>query len=357
MVKKIFVFFGKVPLLVLLGIFHVLLYLLIPGNNGWIETYYSDGLFQVLGVFLTVLFGWTSFPIGWLLLFLVCISIIFQVGKTLRNRNRIEKLKYLFLYSCNVLALVFVIFIWTWGWNYKGINQAFDETTPLPNYTKSEIDSFLKEEVEEWIKFEAEPMDVKYLEEMSYENDVNELLNKVLPKEKTKTKFSFIKKIKEGLYFLFGGAGLYVFWTGEPSIDMGLHYLARPIVVAHEKAHSCGISGEGECDFYAFQALYNSENISLKRAYHVSMIRELLRIKRINYAVDYEEAVMNFPSSLQSLILDIKTKHKSYPLLSTWFREYLYDRFLKSQGINQGIENYSSGFLWHLYKIKNAKPI
>jgi len=56
------------------------------------------------------------------------------------------------------------------------------------------------------------------------------------------------------LFSYLGISGIFVPFTGEPSVNVLQPDVALPIVVAHEKAHQRGVTHEGEANFAAFLA-------------------------------------------------------------------------------------------------------
>src|SRR5690606_21319492 len=55
-----------------------------------------------------------------------------------------------------------------------------------------------------------------------------------------------------GLLRKLGIMGIYFPFTGESYIDPSLHLLEKPFTIAHEMAHSFGITNEGEANFAAW---------------------------------------------------------------------------------------------------------
>ena len=62
------------------------------------------------------------------------------------------------------------------------------------------------------------------------------------------------------LFSYLGVSGIFIPFTGEPSVNVLQPDVALPIVVAHEKAHQRGVTHEGEANFAAFLACANESS-------------------------------------------------------------------------------------------------
>ncbi len=93
------------------------------------------------------------------------------------------------------------------------------------------------------------PLDFRTLNEV-----IDERLKELaLPGDPIQYRTSPVKKlfVSEALSYL-GVSGVFIPFTGEPSMNGMIPDVFIPIVVAHEKAHQRGITNEGEANFVAF---------------------------------------------------------------------------------------------------------
>jgi len=118
-------------------------------------------------------------------------------------------------------------------------------------------------------------------------------------------------------FLRFGTAGLYWPFVGEGNIDSGLHELQQPFTMAHELAHGYGITNEGVCNFIAYLACQNAENDFIRYSGLVTYWR---------YAAIAYQGFENLDK---------------YPDIMPTFRNFAYDKYLKSQGISEGLASYS----------------
>ena len=144
-----------------------------------------------------------------------------------------------------------------------------------------------------------------------------------------------------GFLLRFGAAGIYNPFTGECNIDKGLPNLTKPYTLAHEFCHGYGFGDEGTCSFLAYLALSNSRDTFLKYTAELAFWRELASSYRKSNPSDYKIIWDKLPSGFQKDIQLIHTTIQQYPEYFEVFRVKAYDQYLKAQGIEEGINNYS----------------
>lgn len=80
------------------------------------------------------------------------------------------------------------------------------------------------------------------------------------------------------LFSYLGVSGIFIPFTGEPSVNVLQPDVALPLVVAHEKAHQRGVTHEGEASFAAFLACADeSSPVYFRYAAYLFATRYLLR--------------------------------------------------------------------------------
>ena len=84
-----------------------------------------------------------------------------------------------------------------------------------------------------------------------------------------------------------GILGIYFPFTGESYIDPTLHPLDKPFTIAHEMAHSYGVTDEGEANFIAWVICSNSDDPLLQYSGQLRLLRyqmnDLYRISKELY--------------------------------------------------------------------------
>ena len=89
-----------------------------------------------------------------------------------------------------------------------------------------------------------------------------------------------------------GIMGIYFPFTGESYIDPAIHVLEKPITVAHEMAHSYGVTNEGEANFIGWVICSNSDDPLLQYSGQLRLLRyqmnDLYRMSKELYTHFYK---------------------------------------------------------------------
>ncbi len=159
----------------------------------------------------------------------------------------------------------------------------------------------------------------------------------------------------EGTLRRLGISGIYNPFTGEANIDAGLTNLQQVYVLAHELAHSMGVTSEAEANFVSFLACLNSKDPMGEYAAQYMLWRQVAREVNRELTPEQVEALASkIPEELRidrEAIIRQYYKHEAYfPELT----DALNDTYLKVQGISSGIENYNE-FLQLYLSWRNSK--
>ncbi len=137
-----------------------------------------------------------------------------------------------------------------------------------------------------------------------------------------------------------GILGIYFPFTGESYIDPTLHVLEQPFTIAHEMAHSYGITNEGEANFIAWVICTNSPDPLLKYSGHLRLLLYQIRDFSNMAPKEYKEWLKTLDSGVRNDILSIQELNTKYPPISLELSRKANDVFLKSQGVTAGIKSY-----------------
>ena len=133
-----------------------------------------------------------------------------------------------------------------------------------------------------------------------------------------------------------------------------------PFTWAHEFTHGYGITSEAACNFIAYLACKESDDPLIQYAGHLGYWRYVAS----NYKSAEREKYTNFRKTLPSTIkLDLQSIYDNgdlYPDILPQVRDFIYGSFLKSQGISDGLKNYSKvvrmATAWRNKLQKNKAP-
>jgi hypothetical protein len=135
-------------------------------------------------------------------------------------------------------------------------------------------------------------------------------------------------------------AGVYIPFTGEGNIDPGLHYLQLPFVMAHEMSHAYGFGDEGTCNFLAYLACTQSEDLFLKYVGHLYYWRYVASDYREFQPEAYKDFFETLPVGVKSDLAAIRQEMDKYPDIFPAVRDAAYTAYLQAQGIQEGLKNY-----------------
>ncbi len=166
------------------------------------------------------------------------------------------------------------------------------------------------------------------------------------------------KLYPKGSLLYISTAGVYLPFVGEGHIDPGLHPITHPFTMMHEMSHGYGWTGEDVCNFLALLGSINSKDPVVRYSGYMAYWRYL----RSNaYRADKErwkslEPVIN--ESVTRDYMEMIEYTDRYPDILPKLRNLIYDNYLKSHGIKEGIVSYSEMIkLAHGWKEKNGSLI
>lgn len=147
-----------------------------------------------------------------------------------------------------------------------------------------------------------------------------------------------------------GILGIYFPFTGESYIDPTLHPLEKPFTIAHEMAHSYGVTDEGEANFIAWVICSNSEDPLLQYSGQLRLLRyqmnDLFRMSRDLYRDFYQ----GLPTGIRNDLLSIQKIQEQIKPFNLEISRKSNDLFLKTQGVKAGVNSYQQlpmlAFAW-----------
>ncbi|MFN3801353.1 DUF3810 domain-containing protein [Belliella pelovolcani] len=137
-----------------------------------------------------------------------------------------------------------------------------------------------------------------------------------------------------------GILGIYFPYTGESYIDPTLHPLEKPFTIAHEMAHSYGVTDEGEANFIAWVIGSNSDDILLQYSAQLRLLRyqmnDLYRMSKELYTHFYR----TLPVGIRNDLIAINRNAEKYKPINLEISRKSNDLFLKTQGVKAGVLSY-----------------
>lgn len=306
---------------------------------------YPNYIFPVLRNIYDYSLGFLPFPSIYLLLPFWIFVIVTYVKKERKGKGGFSVLSKVI----HILLFIYVTFYWFWGLNYKNDNLAvrldlepieiskedvFDEASLVMkkvNALRSELGSPIYalptlydfNEVEDSLRYHLEAV----LSELNLPNSGRVRARALQP---------------DGFLLRFSTSGIYIPFVFEGHIDGGLYHVQHPFTAAHEMAHGYGITNEGECNFLAILVCAGSQDKYIQYsgllAYWRYMANDVLRRDR-------SLGTQLLDQRSEGVICDVEEIFKTfekYPDILPRWRDFIYDAYLKNNGIREGLKSYSS---------------
>ncbi|MEL6390421.1 MAG: DUF3810 family protein [Bacteroidota bacterium] len=314
----------------------------LPYDSQFVERWYSRGIFPLFRQSWDWTFGFSPVPLLYALLLLIGFMLIRSV---VRSTGRWGK-----LWSClRSLTLIFcalyVLFYWTWGFNYKRA----DVKNRLPVMTV-DIDEELI--FNEYLRVTDSLIQLRNnITDVSKEWDAHQLEQQVRHDlvawfdeiELPSTGKVRVRALRpSGSLLVISTAGVYLPFVGEGHIDGGLHPITYPFTMMHEMTHGYGWTGEDVCNFFALMGTIRSQNPRIRYSGYMGYWRYLranaFRTNKVRFR-DMDECL---DPRIKSDYRDIFAYTDRYPDIMPRLRDLIYDQYLKSHGIADGIVSYSA---------------
>ena len=268
-----------------------------------------------------------------------------------------DKLGYSIRSLFNSLGALIFLFLILWGYNYQRI-PIFEQIgmKPIPlnqeqlmgelELTRNILNQLRYNIEEDTIAIES-IMDYRDLEKLVRANMRENLYLLGLnftgePRTKQFYPAGFMRKM--------GILGIYFPFTAESYIDPTLHPLEKPFTIAHEMAHSYGVTDEGEANFIGWVICSNSDDPLLQYSGQLRLLRyqmnDLYRMSKEDYAAFYK----TIPKGIRNDLISIQIAQQEIKPFNLEISRKSNDLFLKTQGVKAGVNSYQQlpmlAFAW-----------
>lgn len=239
------------------------------------------------------------------------------------------------------------MFYWLWGYNYSKPN--FESTMQL------EVDRINTTQLfNELYRVHSELTllrtglitDAKYLEddlanglEAKIRNDLEDFLTDTDYPRNGRVRIR--KLFPKGSLLRISTAGVYIPFAIEGHIDPGLHPLTWPATMAHEMAHGYGFTDEGTCNFIGYLVCINSDDTYMQYSGWLMYFRYLYSNARRAERTKFKQFMSNISKEVYNDLLEIDKYANRYPDIMPKVRDAVYDSYLKTHGVKEGLMSYS----------------
>ena len=315
-------------------------------HPNFIETYYSNGIYQYTSKLFRYVFGWFPFSVGDLL---YLFAIIYGIRWFVKNRKRIVKdTKAWFVDIISVLSIVYFLFHLLWGMNYY--RQPLHDNLKLEaDYTTEELVIVTKMLIEKSNKIHSQIVKKDSLKVViPYEK--NNIIN-LVPSGYKNLKHDFPdleyqpKSLKKSLFsypLAYSSVGGYLNpLTNEAQLNGIIPTYKFPTTASHEIAHQLGYAAENEANFIGCLAAINHNNMYFNYSGYTFGLRYCLNeiYTRDELLYDTLVATVN-PGILKNYKETREFRDAHYSPLVPFFNKF-FNGFLKANNQDKGMESYS----------------
>jgi hypothetical protein len=318
----------------------LLFMLLLPDTLN--EYLYKGKIYPVLRTMLNGLFGYSPFPAFFLLFFAILlyfVAIVFYAWKEkafLKGGIRILAL----------LTMLLSAFFWLWGIHYSLPSPTVDiRSDQIEIRSKDVLKTIDKALAHRYlISRDTDAIPPEWPHNLEQELKLKQLqwLHKGIallgyPPLKAALQVRYWPK---GSLLRVGVSGIYLPFTGEPTMDRALHALRMPSTALHELGHSMGFTGEGDCNLIAYLAGMQSDNPFVRYSALLERLRDELYLLAMTDFEAYEAVKSAIPEAINSDMMSIRMHHSKYKGKLTNVGYWMNDQYLKSLGVEDGIDDY-----------------
>jgi hypothetical protein len=333
-----------------LGLVSLLIRYLFSLNPYFTEVVYSRGLFPVLRTIWDYTLGWSPIPLLYLAVPLL-LFLLYRAWK--RSRKKVSWRHRMGRALLNLLALsgaILFLFFWAWGYNYQ--------RQPVEHRLGLKVEKMDKEDLAAEFRIATAEL-IEAYEDLEDRDSSQTLESERLPEKLEPHMREVLEEVLEendyptpgrvrarriyprGTLIQFGASGIYIPLIGEGQVDAALIPASQPFVLAHELAHGYGFGDEGSCNYWAFQACSQSANAAVrysgKLEYWIDVAQLYNRLDRESFTLARDQ----LPGGIRADLRAIREVYQKYPGFFPKVSEKVYDTYLQSQGIEEGIANYS----------------
>jgi len=156
-----------------------------------------------------------------------------------------------------------------------------------------------------------------------------------------------VKWMPKGFLLSNGTSGMCAPFTLEALVDKGLPDTALVYSAAHELGHIAGFCPEDEASFIGWVAGLQAEDKFARYASALSAYSDLMDQLRSD---EFKKAFAALPESAKEDLRKADEAYRKYRI--AWFSRIswrAYNRYLQSQGVHEGVQNYSHGITLLVY--------
>ncbi len=312
------------------------------------DALYSRGLYPLVARGFAM-FGRLSFSLAEPLFVALVLILIFGIYRWSRGkRDRFRRAVVAIWVVAGAVALTFLCL---WGFNYArpslqerlGLSREDIEASAV--FDAGRRAAMLTSELYEELLPRESPTALPFgFEELNLRLD-NAYGHLALPGDSLSFRPAPAKPLQSSTLFSYLGiSGIFIPFTGEPSVNALQPDVALPMVVAHEKAHQRGITHEGEATFAAFLACAQPANTTYFRYAAYLFATRYLLSEASNYRPrdEVDAAWELLGDGPKDDLRAIRNFWRRYEGPAAIVANTINDQYLKTMQVPGGIQSYGT---------------
>ena len=319
---------------------------LLKNNSGFVEQYYSKGLYPIISKLLNTSFKWSPVSLGDLL---YIAAIIYMTKWIIMNWKRVRTQPKVFVLDIlTSLSVVYFLFHFCWGLNYY--RDSLHVTLNLKTtYTTKELKIITSKLVSKTNSLHLsiandsfQKIDTPYsfnemviLSQQGFRQLESEYPNFIHPGKNTK------KSLFSTPLTYMGFGGYFNPFTLEAQVNSIMPKSSMITTIAHEQAHQLGYAAENEANFIGFLACIHNNDLYYKYAGYAFALRYCL-IELSRRDIDcYNNTVGLIHPGILKKFKETSEFWKAYNNPLEPLIKRVYSSFLIANNQEKGIESYN----------------
>lgn len=323
-------------------------------QSGWVEEYYSAGIYPFIGAGMRRLFGWLPFSLGDILYSLVFIWLTFLLFRMIRSlfqqKTNAGKIASGLTSLINGLLLVYIYFNLFWGLNYNRLGISHQLGLQVTEQSVSKLVALTDRLIIRTNSYAAAAGRNQAMPSGKV------LATSVKNYDKLSKTYPFLeyrpRSVKRSLFGVLGNymgyTGYYNPFTAEAQINDAVPAFLHPFVASHEIAHQLGYAKENEANFVGFLAARVSQDTAFLYSAYFEMFlyanSELFR----SDSLAARKNIKRLAPEVQRDLAELRAYRIRYENPLDKLISIFYDRYLKMNQQPDGDRTYSKVVLWLL---------
>jgi hypothetical protein len=324
-------------------------------DSSFIERIYSRGVFVAFRWIWDFTFGWS--PLGWLYIFVGGIAVLIG-SRLIRRCGRarcgskapfLEKLGRVCLAAAGWAGRLVFCFYLLWGFNYGRLGLAKQMGLDPGPMTRAELAaeaawaSTMAAEARAAVRGASGAVLGRAALAPGLESTLRTSMTKVLRGAGLPAPGRVrVRRFHPGGWLMrFSSTGVYIPYCGEGYAAGNLLPFETPFTLAHEMAHGFGIADEGEAGFLAFLTCLAADDPVIRYSgyagYWDYAAGELARADRAAFDAIWE----SLPPGMKADLRAAERNAARYRGVIEKASRRIYSKYLKAQGIDEGLRSYS----------------